>query len=291
MIKYLNCWIVILVLLFISAGCDNSVDPLDEEEGAYSIYGYLNLYKDVNYIRVKDLNKTFEESGTDEFAAEVILKNLNNGATENLEDTIVAFGDVKTHNFRTTMDLQPDTRYRVSVKGSDGKKTSATATTPPIAERNVVPFGANCTTRVDLIFDPVKSNNSLNLKVGFDYNSKTFWVRADKFLGDKNGKVIASFTPWTILEEVFQVFPSNNSLDEGEVFCDQLDSEVFKVRYTHFGPDLFTGKISDTLSIPGGAGRFGGLYRDSFSFRIDTTKLCPPYPLVECPGSRANQNL
>lgn len=122
MIKNLFSWMILPAIFWFFLSCDNSLDPLDEEKGAYSIYGYLNLYKDINYIRVKNLNITYLQDSTN-IDAEVTLENIYSGATEILEDTIVVFDSLKTHNFCRTMDIQPHIEYRVSVEGSDGKKT------------------------------------------------------------------------------------------------------------------------------------------------------------------------
>lgn len=40
-----NKWLDLSFFLLILSGCDNSLDPLDEERGIYSIYGYLNIMK------------------------------------------------------------------------------------------------------------------------------------------------------------------------------------------------------------------------------------------------------
>lgn len=283
MTKYSYPWIIMLIIVMAFSACDNSLDPLDKDKGGYSLYGYLNLYKDVNYIRVKNLNTSLEQDTTGEIDAEVTFENLDNGLTETLEDTIVEFEGIETHNFKTTLDIRPETKYRVEVKRSDGKITSATATTPPIAETDVDPIGANCITQFDLSFEPVQGQLALQADIGFSYEGKIYWVRANRFLYESGEKVIISVTPFRILEGIFAAPPGpNGSYQEGEVFCHELDNDTFDVRYTHYGPDLFTNTISDTLQIPGGAGRFGALYRDSFSFKIDTTRLCPPLPFEEC---------
>lgn len=262
--KYLNNYVMILLLL-ISSGCDNSLNALDEEEGLYSIYGYLNLYEDNNYIRIKDINQTLKDSDGI-LDAKVTFENLDNGTTEVLQDTVVDFDGVKTHNFRTTIDINPDTEYRVTAKRSDGRTTSAIAKTPFIAETNVNPMGANCITAVNIDFEPVRSKNSLWVEVGFQYNQNLFWVRINTLLVETDNTVNASFTPFMLINEAF---------DE-RILCEDLSDDTFEVRYTHYGPDLFENTISDTLDVPGGAGRFGAFYKDSFSFPIDTVSLCPP---------------
>lgn len=298
--KYLSVWVIIPVLLILSLGCDNSLNPLDEDKGNFSIYGYLDLDKKINYIRVKNLNTTFREDTGGNIDAEVTLTNLDEGITETLQDTIVVFDGVKTHNFRTTIDIRPGTAYKVSAESSGGRKTTAKATAPLRAETGVMPKVPNCTTRVNLSFNPVETVFSLKLEIGFEYKQDMFWVTMNDYIADSEGGVTASFEPWTVLKKVFEVVeedeitrgqsPFDDVLDEGEVFCHQLDSEFYYARYSHYSPKLFQNTISDTLAIPDGAGRFGAFYSDSFTFKIDTTKLCPPVtPLSECVGLASKQ--
>lgn len=271
--RKLSCMIIIVLITGI--GCDNSIQPLNKKKGVYSIYGYLNLHKDANYIRVKNLNKTLSEDTTDNIDATVTLENLHNGKTEKLEDSVVVFDGVKTHNFRTTMDIRPNTQYRVTAKRSDGKSVSATTTTPYLAERKVSPVAPNCTTNVHLSFEPVRNRHAMRLEVGFPYKGKIFWVRKHTSLIAYEQRLSLTFTPLELLAEL-----SSGQEQGGEpsdkILCEELDSNKFSVRYTHYGPDLFGNSVSDTLSIPGGAGRFGAFYKDSFSFPIDTSSLCPP---------------
>lgn len=272
------CCIVLVGFL----SCDNSLDPLNEEKGLYSIYGYLHLYNEVNYIRVKDLNKPLSEMNDDSIDAHVVFKNLANGDTEVLKDSVVSFDGVKTHNFGINMDLDPGTKYRVRVERSDGKQTSAVATTPPIANRSLTPsFGANCTTTVNLKFEPMRNRFALDLRMGFEFDNQIYWTRMNKGLIDAENQVRINFTP---LEVIKEVFGGNNpaGFTSEKIYCSDLSDDKYRVRYTHFGPDLNINTISDTLSIPGGAGKFGALYNDSFTFKISTTAVCPPQPFEEC---------
>lgn len=263
--KYFNTYTVILLLL-LSSGCDNSMNAFDEEEGLYSIYGYLDLHEDINYIRIKDINETLQDSDG-VIDAKVTFENLDNSTSEILQDTVVEFDGVKTHNFRTTLDINPDTEYRVTAERSDGKTASATAITPYIAETSVNPMGENCSTTVNIDFEPVRSKNSLWVDVGFYYNQDLFWVPINTLLIEIGNKVNATFTPMMLINEAF----------EGEtIYCFELSDDTFEVRYTHYGPGIYEEAVSDSIGIPGGSGRFGAFYKDSFSFPIDTTGICPP---------------
>lgn len=269
--KYWGLCFVVLCLLVGIVACDNTLDAFDEEKGLYSIYGYLNLDEDINYIRVKDLNSTLSENIGEDIDANVTFENLKTGTTQTLEDTVVEFDGVKTHNFWTTMDIEPDTKYQVSVERSDGRQTSAIATTPYKARTNVNPIAANCTTQVNVNFQPVRSKFGLSVELGFYYKQDLFWVRVNNLLIERENSVTLSIMPIDLISDPF----------EGRLLCEQLSDDSFEVRYTHYGPDLFKDTVSDTLRIPGGSGRFGAYYKDAFTFPIDTTSLCPPYCVEE----------
>lgn len=244
------------------------MDPFDEEKGLYSIYGYLDLDKEVNYIRVKDLNATLTTSSTDNINATVTLENTDENIVETLQDTLVKFEDIYTHNFRTTMEINPVTSYEITVERSDGKSVTATATTPQVADVNWGPTNDYCHFPFEITFEPVINRYDLELSVGFDYEKVRFWVTPD--VSHQEGKLLRyRFIPINLINEVF------SGPDSEPIKCNQLDDDVLFVKYTHYGPD-FNSAGSDTLDIPTETVTFGALYEDSFSFRVDTSDVCPP---------------
>jgi len=274
--------LTILIIAFVGLqGCETSINPLNEKKGIYSIYGYLDLNKDVNYIRIKDLNIPLSEMDNDSIDANVVFENLVSGTSEILKDSVVSFDGVKTHNFEINMDLQPDTKYQVRVERSDGKQTSAIATTPPIADRNLAPSEAGCFSNVRLKFEPARSRFAMDVEIGISFENKTFWTKMDSDLIGANNVVRVNFTPWYVIRKVFG---GNNpaGFESEDVYCSDLSDDTYRVRYTHFGPDLKQNTISDTLEAPGSAGKFGAFYNDSFSFKIDTSAVCPPQPREDC---------
>jgi hypothetical protein len=188
--------------------------------------------------------------------ATVTLENLETGATEVLEDTIVMFNDVYTHNFRSTMDIVQKTRYRLRVERSDGKTLSATSLTPVISNVSLAPDTIYCRSLVTFTLEPIIEGSLILIWGGFDYNGKRFWKRIkDNSVGNDNGTYfVRLFRPGSLLP--------------GDVNCDDLDTDNFYIKYTHYGPNFF-GDVSQSLQITGGAGQFGGLYRDTLSFKIE----------------------
>ena len=274
-----------LVFCFFITGCENSIQPLDRDNGVFSIYGIFDLKKEVNFVRVKDLNQTLLQDTAGTIDATVVIENMQSGNSDVMQDSIVAFDGVKTHNFYTGMDILPDSRYRVSVERSDGRTVSAEAVTPSIAETAVKPVMENCLTSINVTFTPVADRNLLRLSFGFNYEGQRWWVNPranvlgnpDDFAGDGDTQAY-SFTPKTIID-LYPPGEGNNPFDNDdgiELWCHQLDNGEFYIRYTHYGPDFFDSFTSDSLQIPGGTGRLGALYKDTLNFQIDTVNVCKP---------------
>lgn len=252
-----------LILVFTAlSSCDNSMDPFNKEKGVYSIYGYLDLDKNVNYIRVKDLNKPLSRDSTDEIDATVTLENVTENKVETLQDTLFKYQDVYTHNFPTTMEINPGDKYQVTAERSDGELVTATATAPQIADANWGPTDSYCQFPIEITFEPVEYKYDLELSIGFDYQDIRYWVNPD--VSQVEGKLIVyRFTP-------------NSIINDFEIACHNLDDDKLFAKYTHYGPD-FDHMVSGNSEDPEKTVTFGALYEDSFSFKIDTTNIpCPP---------------
>jgi hypothetical protein len=266
-----------LILLFVAGvlfGCDNSLDPIDREKGLYSVYGALDIDDSTNYIRVKELNTPLGPDSTNEIDADVQLKNLETGNTAALQDTVVQFDGVNTHNFYTTMNITPQTDYKLSIERSDGRLAKAVTKTPNIASTQVAPQNEQCNQVIELSIQPVGDREELNIEVGFETGDRRYWANISLEEDEQSPeRLYARFTPKRILNRVF----NPNSPNEGGVCCFQLSSKFLYVRYTHYGPDFLKG-TTDTVAIESGTGRFGSYYDRSFSFPIDTTSIYPPPP-------------
>lgn len=269
-------------LMLLAGGCDNSMNPLNEKKGIYSIYGYLDILDEVNYIRVKDMNIPLVADTTETIDATVTLTNMETGESQVLQDSVVQFDSVMTHNFRTTMDIRPRTTYRVEVEGSDGRSVSATATTPGIAQTNVAPTGEICAVPITITFDNVQPRTAVSMEIHFVYKKVPYFMsrilRPEEQI-DYDGSVSFTARPHQIIREGYcRKMPDSicefPALPPGA--CFMLSSDVFTVDYIHYGPGYEfndESNVSDSLSIPGGAGKLIGLLKDSFSFKIDTSYL------------------
>ena len=270
---------LLIVLLFLplifTVACDNTVDPLDEERGFYSIYGTLNMNAEKNYIRVRDLNVPIREGEIVDFNAEVTLQNLRSSELEVLKDTLVEFDGVYVRNFETTMPIDPEAEYEIAVENPEGVRVSATTTTPNFANAEVLEELPNCTTSIKIDIEPIKLGN-IQAEIGFQWLGSIRWVSySPQHLPDNLPKQSQSenrtfeirITPLSVIIQAL----------EEERWCHELDSDLFYYRFTHYGPDFFEDTISDKLDIPGGSGSFGAFYNKQGMFNIDTSNVCIPY--------------
>ncbi|HEX6982923.1 MAG TPA: hypothetical protein VF181_09190 [Balneolaceae bacterium] len=256
--------LIVTFIIFIGmfASCDNSLDAFDER-GLYSVHGYLGIFKESNYIRIKELRSPLVPDSTRAIDATVTLQNLRTGESEILQDSVVQFDDIYTHNFRTTLDIVLETTYRLMVERSDGHTLKATATMPPfIAQTKIMPTGGNCLTYIKVTFIPVKDRKLIRSFVGFSYKKRMYWVSWPEARDADTKFTYLYFRPQTVLERT-----------PFSIACGDLDTDSLYIKYYHYGPDYFDDTVDDTLRVPGGAGEFGGLYQKIVSFHIDTSHI------------------
>ncbi len=265
-------WMIALIVVSASilSSCDTTFDPFLEKRALYSIYGYLGVNRDINYIRVKDLDSPLLADSTHKINAKVTLTNLSTGQTQILQDSVVRFHNIYTYNFRTTMDITPETKYRVRVTRSEGQSISATTITPPIAEINV---SYNAIT-VNITFQPVHPKSRFRYTISaypFDRPESTtknfcaIFIQNRQFTGFK--KVPGYCIPEHLSNNVnirYLNIPKRFLLLPN----DKLPSK-FYLLYEHYAPGSFKPvTTTDSLSIPGGSGNFGAVYIDTLTIEL-----------------------
>lgn len=120
------------LLLVLFAGCDPSVSPVQAREDAqYSMFGYLDVHADSQWIRVDPLAGSDPQSFTDSLDARVVLTHVGTGESVDLENRISSSGSTRLfHLFLTTRPIQPNTRYRIEVI-EDGETATFVETSTP----------------------------------------------------------------------------------------------------------------------------------------------------------------
>lgn len=274
---WLGVFLGVVTMLY---GCDNTIEPFDEETGLFSIYGYLSLSEESNVIRIRDLNTPLLRDSTRELDAKATLENLDDGTTEQLKSNRIEFDGIYVHNFEVTMPVEPETEYRLTVERSDGAQATSTATTPTLGEVTYGPEGEDCYSPIRITFrdidDPLLVPVSLSFYVDGDkWKIQWYPVRGE---GDT---AVLEFTA----EEVAKFFECDETLGCPPK-CAASDDEEIHVHYYHFGPEWINEDIPwidqdipinplESLDIDDGLGFFGGLREGSFTIAINPSKEKP----------------
>jgi len=278
------------------AGCgDRSINPLETSSGTYSIYGTLSLDQSTNYIRVRDVTIPFLSDSAKNLDAIVTFEDLQEETSTELEGYPVEFSGNFAHIFTLNWQLQPRRAYRLSVERSDGVSASSTATTPGITEVELSKepeddgrVVADCTEPVTFTYKNVKEPEWVLMEVGFEYQQELHWARivdvAQLKYKEDSDQMFVRLSPRNLL---FEVFPETHWIEHGGdpllglplVRCFQLDTNLVRIRYTHFGPEWIRidearrGPVGtlESPDIEGGLGFLGAYRKGSFVFYIGNT--------------------
>lgn len=260
--------------LLLWTGCDNTLEPFDEETGQFSIQGLLTLSQETHFIRVKDLNDPITPDSTRTLDVTVTLENTATGTTEQLTDSVVVFDGIFTHNFRTDQDIQPGVTYELTVERPDGRSAQAIATMPERTELEVSPAkpeAIRCDRGIVLKFQNVPAARFLRIFVGLKYERDWKWVKvqdSDTELGISPANFVQEILSERILRSEF----GDNWRNAKRLYCTLLDTDTFRIAYTHFGPDWPPDSVLANpieSSVKNGLGVFGGVHRDTL-FRTVT---------------------
>lgn len=122
---------VFLVCIFITLGCDQSFQPLKEnEEYIFSIYGYLDASADTQWVRVSPAREEFEMP-PELPDMQVTIEHLVSGQTVVMNDSLFSPGNETYYvNAWTTMDIQNGQSYRLKAERGDGATSQVTVSVP-----------------------------------------------------------------------------------------------------------------------------------------------------------------
>jgi archaellum component FlaF (FlaF/FlaG flagellin family) len=265
-----------LIALFVVAGivlfgCDNTIEPFSEKP-AYSVYGYLTSQEEQQFIRVRPLQKPIGTS-IESLDATVTLTNRTSGKTRTLQDSVIKFEGVSTHNYWEDFRPKPGTTYELSVDGPDGttriETTTPTGTVPTVTPDRV----EKCQTTVQMVFREAAA--PIRLRIGFRYEGELHWIPRSDFQSPPNreDKVLRFFTPSVLGEVIPTGFREPPP-------CLQLDSKTVYLAFLYADPNRSTeantdlGAVFDPTEsrrVEGGTGFFGAIRRDTLTMTIDTT--------------------
>jgi len=262
---------LLLIIVSLSVfGCDNTLAPLDKETGVYAIYGALDMDEQTNYIRIRDLKAPFTSEATEFLDAQVIFENLMTGDKSTLAFERQEYDGVYLHNFVVHGEMEPNTKYMVSTKRSDGVSVSLSTVSPTRPEPVAFPINQNCYTPITVEFTP--TNGGI---IAYEISYNLSQSRSISFILEANetdsSTMLLSFTP----KKILSLFHASN------ISCYNLKSPQFKIRYAHYSKGLYPynpiegGVIRDPFNILQSTQVFGTYYKDSLIIPIDTSRVCP----------------
>ncbi len=257
-----------LLISTLTSSCDNSLKPVDTNDGIIAFYGALDLDKEINFIRVRDLNAPFTAEATRELNFEVTLKNLDDGSLEILRQQQSEYEGVYQYNYVVNKRITPDTRYRFKVTRPDCRFVSKTILSPtdpaPVAE----PLNQDCYTPINVSFDPV-NGSSLTYKIGFRLSGNIYWGPRQYLLSDDSTTTSLSLTFIPVNE--LRLVPYTRAM----LRCTDLVSEYFYLSYSHYSKGFAESLFIEEFDIFESTQRLGVYYEDTLAIPIDTSRVCP----------------
>lgn len=279
--------VILLALLtgmsFISCQ-ERSIDPFEDEQGVYSVYGALKVGEPTNYIRVRDLLQPFSTDSSFQMDATVTFTDLATGESAQLRDTVVNFSGNETHNYILNKELELDTQYQITVEGTDGRSVTSIATAPGLTDAEHLPNDefVFCETAINFTFANVHPPEFVQMEIGAEYGGTTHWAPMEVVgnieYNSAEDHMFVRMSPRNLLVEIFTpILPDNPYFNRYLLFptvgCHQLDSNIIQIRYTHFGPEWGIGQPQENGPIDiesglieNGLGFFG-------AYRTDTLQV------------------
>lgn len=260
----LACMFFVQIIIL---ACNSSIEPLDKRTGVYAIYGALDMDKQTNYIRVRDLNAPFTAAATEFLDAEITLENLNNGVIANLSSERKEYDGVFLHNFLVNQEILPNSSYKLTARRSDGITVSVTTLSPTRPILDVLPVNGNCYEPITVEFSPT-NGGKIVYRLGFGIGDILF--KSPHILKETEetpGVINLTFTPFQELKTFRRS-------------CYSLNDTNLYVEYAYYSEGLYPYEevpiTANPFDIFQSTQVFGAYFENAiFSFPIDTSKVCP----------------
>ncbi len=285
-VQGINCLIIFCIIITISGCIERNLNPFEEGAGIYSVYGSLNMGSDTHYIRINDVQTPVRSDTHKNSDITVFFENLETGSSLTLRDSIIDFSGFITHNYILEKNLEPRTRYSLSVQNEEGRTVNSSVTTPGITNLSIIPNdNVTCLQQIEFTFHNVKYPEHVQMEVGFHRGGGIQWSKiglVDNLRHKKDtDEMQVVMRPKDLLVEVFPPSPFPGSIDPRSVapavrcHADNIGNTVH-IRYTHFGPewDIFRPGWfpNDPLSwqdVEGGLGFVGAFREGSATFTLN----------------------
>jgi len=270
-----------IVLLLVSTGCEEAVDPVLETDEAFSLYGFLDPSSDIQAVRVFTIDGVLQDSSPAPLDAQVKTINRNSGEEIIWRDSVITYRDHSIgHVFYARFKAEHDTPYVLTATGSDGRTTSVDIRTPPdgIATIDNI-FSTRSQVVVEMIWSNVprviQAEVSYFVSVPFPDGTDTTTVRVDIKSGrvseNSDGTWGVSILPSADIGVIFSALQLQPGL--ATVFLDNIEVRAFVTSDDWespvgvFDPELLV-QPGTFSNVTDGFGFVGGGYFDSFEFQL-----------------------
>lgn len=222
---------LIMSIAIVAISCDTSIEPIVMEGKEYSIYGPLNISETPNYIRVHNNKALLTSDETFPLNVEMTFTNLDNGQYEILEDRVIEFGDLYTHNFKVDMPIEYDTRYLVELSDGEGISSNLTTVTTQNATINVLADSATCGSnfRLQLSEVDLDAGERVDVEVGAKVGNTWLWTTriTHHSYDQKTNTLSYNFSPSNVSTALFGLFDA--------ISCSEFSSQNIRYKFTHIG--------------------------------------------------------
>ena len=257
--KYHPCSFLLPASLVFLVSCDNTLDPIYHTNYHFSIYGGLDLQSSEHVIRINDLSTPLDEHTSEPLDVTATLTNTETGEKYLLGKQVRNFDGHYVTNLLAEKDIYPETKYELAIEDADGRIARTTAISPPITQASGYHEGkyAECNKNIRLTFKPIQDVSLIHIRLGFEYDSQTFWhVPRLLNLDIEDEELKLDIVYEDILDEL-----------EDSPMCWDLEHDEMYVDFERYGPDWHE---DETEIFENSMGKFG-IYEDGFfTHPIDT---------------------
>lgn len=119
-----------LAAALLLGACDTTIDPFQESNRYFSVFGFLDANADSQFVRITPVRDSIALAPDRPLDATVTLEALASGQTIPLRDSLFGFEDRVAYNFWSAQPLEHGATYRLRVARSDGAGSVVTVTLP-----------------------------------------------------------------------------------------------------------------------------------------------------------------
>jgi len=134
----------------IFSACEEGVNPILESDRYFSLYGYLDMDRDTQFVRVDEIRPTLQLTDATPLDVQFFSTDLTTGDVITWRDSVFAYDDgTFAHIYYAPFRIIATHTYRVDVVRSDGATTWAVTTVPakpsPLIRDPVIRFVGTAT--------------------------------------------------------------------------------------------------------------------------------------------------